>query len=26
VVVDRCMDRDLAWFAVQEIGQLLTWE
>jgi len=26
VVVDRCMDRDLAWFAVQEIGQLLPWE
>lgn len=25
-VVDRCLDRDLAWFAVQEIGELLTWE
>ena len=25
-VVDRCLDRDLAWFAVQELGELLTWE
>lgn len=25
-VLDRCLDRDLAWFAVQEIGELLTWE
>lgn len=25
-VVDRCLDRDLAWFAVQEVGELLTWE
>lgn len=25
-VVDRCLDHDLAWFAVQEIAQLLTWE
>jgi hypothetical protein len=25
-VVDRCLDRDLAWFAVQEVGDLLTWE
>lgn len=25
-VVDRCLDRDLAWFAVQELGDLLTWE
>jgi len=25
-VVDRCLDRDLAWFAVQEMGELLTWE
>jgi len=25
-IVDRCLDRDLAWFAVQEIGELLTWE
>lgn len=24
--VDRCLDRDLAWFAVQELGELLTWE
>jgi hypothetical protein len=25
-VVDRCLDRDLAWFALQEVGELLTWE
>ena len=25
-VLDRCLDRDLAWFAVQELGELLTWE
>lgn len=25
-VVDRCLDRDLAWFAVQELGELMTWE
>ncbi|MFP5253202.1 MAG: DUF6912 family protein [Actinomycetes bacterium] len=25
-VVERCLDRDLAWFAVQEVGELLTWE
>lgn len=25
-VVDRCLDRELAWFAVQEIGELMTWE
>lgn len=25
-VVDRCANRDLAWFAVQELGELLTWE
>ena len=24
--VDRSQDHDLAWFAVQEIGELLTWE
>ena len=24
--VDRCLDRELAWFAVQEVGDLLTWE
>lgn len=25
-VVERCLDRELAWFAVQEAGELLTWE
>ena len=25
-VVERALDRELAWFAVQELGELLTWE
>lgn len=26
MLVERSLDRELAWFAVQEVGELLTWE